>query len=258
VGLKTHAKMLLITRREGRTMRRYVHLSTGNYNPRTARLYTDVSHFTADPELTQDAEQVFLHLASQSKLPRMQKMLVAPFFLHSQLLAKIGALGASARAGKSARIVLKMNALTDEVLIRSLIRAGQYGVKIDLLVRGACMLPAQLAGHTENIRVRSVIGRFLEHSRVFYFRAGGVEDLYLSSADWMNRNMVRRVEICWPVTNPVLRQRLVDECLLAYLHDGVDAWDMQADGRYLPVSAIRGSDGHSAQRALMMRYGALS
>ena len=260
VGLKTHAKMLLITRREGRVMRRYAHLSTGNYNPRTARLYTDISHFTADPELTRDAEQVFLHLASQSKLPRMQKMLVAPFFLHSQLVEKIAALGASARTGKSARIVLKMNALTDEVLIRSLIKAGQYGVKIDLLVRGACMLPAQLAGHTDNIRVRSVIGRFLEHSRVFYFRMGEVEELYLSSADWMNRNMVRRVEICWPVTNPALRQRLIDECLLAYLHDGVDAWDMQSDGSYLPVSQAvsQAASGHSAQHALMMRYGALS
>jgi len=256
VGLKTHAKMLLITRREGRAMRRYVHLSTGNYNPRTARLYTDISHFTADPELTRDAEQVFLHLASQSKLPRMQKMWVAPFFLHSHLVKKIAALAASARAGKSARIVLKMNALTDEVLIRSLMKAGQCGVKIDLLVRGACMLPARVAGRTDNIRVRSVIGRFLEHSRVFYFRTGQVEELYLSSADWMNRNMVRRVEICWPVTNPALRQRLIDECLLAYLHDGVDAWDMQADGSYLPVGKTAG--GHSAQHALMMRYGALS
>ncbi len=256
VGLKTHAKMLLITRREGRTMRRYVHLSTGNYNPRTARLYTDISHFTADPELTQDAEQVFLHLASQSKLPRMQKMLVAPFSLHKNLVTKIAALGASARAGKSARIVLKMNALTDELLIRSLIKAGQSGVQIDLLVRGACMLPAGLGGRTDNIRVRSIIGRFLEHSRVFYFRAGEVEELYLSSADWMNRNMVRRVEICWPVTNPALRQRLIDECLLAYLHDGLDAWDMQSDGSYLPVAKAAG--GHSAQYALMMRYGALS
>jgi polyphosphate kinase len=181
---------------------------------------------------------------------------VAPFFLHSQLVAKITALGAGARAGKNARIVLKMNALTDELLIRSLIKAGQYGVKIDLLVRGACMLPARLPGQTDNIRVRSVIGRFLEHSRVFYFRMGEVEELYLSSADWMNRNMVRRVEICWPVTNPILRQRLIDECLLAYLHDGVDAWDMQSDGSYLPVS--QAASGHSAQHALMMRYGALS
>jgi polyphosphate kinase len=129
-------------------------------------------------------------------------------------------------------------------------------VQIDLLVRGACMLPAGLVGETDNIRVRSVVGRFLEHSRVFYFRLGRVEDLYLSSADWMNRNMVRRVEICWPVTNPALRQRLIDECLLAYLHDGVDAWDMQSDGSYLPVAQAVG--GHSAQQALMARYGTLS
>ena len=258
VGLKTHAKMMLITRREGRSLRRYVHLSTGNYNPRTARLYTDISHLTADPDLTDDAEQVFLHLASQSKLPRLRKMAVAPFFLHSHLVAKIAALGRTAKQGGTARIVLKMNALTDELLIRSLIQAGQQGVRIDLLVRGACMLPAQVPGHTDNIRVRSVIGRFLEHSRVFYFRAGRDEELYLSSADWMNRNMVRRVEICWPVTDPGLRQRLVDECLLAYLHDGVDAWDMQSDGSYLPVIGTRGTEGHSAQQALMMRYGALS
>ena len=258
VGLKTHAKMMLITRREGRSLRRYVHLSTGNYNPRTARLYTDISHLTADPDLTYDAEQVFLHLASQSKLPRLHKMAAAPFFLHSHLVAKIAALGRIAQKGGTARIVLKMNALTDEVLIRSLIQAGQQGVRTDLLVRGACMLPAQVAGYTDNIRVRSVIGRFLEHSRVFYFRAGRDEELYLSSADWMNRNMVRRVEICWPVTDPGLRQRLVDECLLAYLHDGVDAWDMQSDGSYLPVIGTRGTDGHSAQQALMTRYGALS
>jgi len=256
VGLKTHAKMLLVTRREGRAMRRYVHLSTGNYNPRTARLYTDISHFTADPELTRDAEQVFLHLASQSKLPPMQKMWVAPFFLHGHLVKKIAVLASGARAGQTARIVLKMNSLTDEVLIRSLIKAGQCGVQIDLLVRGACMLPAGLVGETDNIRVRSVVGRFLEHSRVFYFRLGRVEDLYLSSANWMNRNMVRRVEICWPVTNPALRQRIIDECLLAYLHDGVDAWDMQSDGSYLPVARAVG--GHSAQQALMARYGTLS
>lgn len=258
VGLKTHAKMMLITRREGRNLRRYVHLSTGNYNPRTARLYTDISHLTADPDLTDDAEQVFLHLASQSKLPRLHKMGVAPFFLHSNLVAKIAAMGRAAKQGGDARIVLKMNALTDELLIRSLIQAGQHGVRIDLLVRGACMLPAQVAGYTENIRVRSVIGRFLEHSRVFYFCGGREEELYLSSADWMNRNMVRRVEICWPVTDPGLRQRVVDECLLAYLHDGVDAWDMQSDGSYLAVRGTRGPDGRSAQQALMGRYGALS
>jgi polyphosphate kinase len=133
-------------------------------------------------------------------------------------------------------------------------RAGKQGVEIDLVVRGACMLPAQVQGHTDNIRVRSVIGRFLEHSRVFYFRNEDVEDLYLSSADWMNRNMVRRVELAWPVTDPVQRQRLVDECLVAYLHDGVDAWDLGADGTYVPCRGRSTGPAHGAQAALMHRY----
>jgi polyphosphate kinase len=157
----------------------------------------------------------------------------APFNLHRELIAKDRCAGRWPQAGaKSARIVAKMNSLTDEALIRSLMRAVA-GVQIDLIVRGACMLPAQVPGQTDNIRVRSVIGRFLEHSRVFYFRVKAIrEDLYLSSADWMNRNMVRRVELAWPVTDPVQRQRMVDECLVAYLHDGVDAWDLGPDGKY--------------------------
>ena len=255
VGLKTHAKMLLITRREGKLLKRYGHLSTGNYNPRTARLYTDIGHLTADTALTTDMENVFVHLASQSKLPRLQKVWMAPFYLHSHLVKKIDSLGLSASKGQPARIVAKMNSLTDEVLIQSLIRAGQKGVVIDLIVRGACMLPAQVSGLTDNIRVRSVIGRFLEHSRVFYFRHGTVEDLYLSSADWMNRNMVRRVEFAWPVTDPVQRQRIVDECLVAYLHDSVDAWEMGPDGDYTQVKPRGSSPGHGAQNALMGRYG---
>nr|WP_315496203.1 polyphosphate kinase 1 [uncultured Rhodoferax sp.] len=256
VGLKTHAKMMLITRREGKSLKRYGHLSTGNYNPRTARLYTDISHLTADTSITTDMEHVFVHLASQSKLPRLSKLWMAPFHLHRNLVAKIDALGDAAGRGESTRIVAKMNSLTDEALIRSLMRAGAQGVQIDLIVRGACMLPAQVPGRTENIRVRSVIGRFLEHSRVFYFRQGEVEDLYLSSADWMNRNMVRRVELAWPVTDPVLRQRMVDECLVAYLHDGVDAWDLGADGRYQRVQAHSPhTPAHGAQAALMARYG---
>ncbi len=211
VGLKTHAKMMLITRREGKSLKRYGHLSTGNYNPRTARLYTDISHITADEALTADMEHVFVHLASQSRLPALRKLWFAPFYLQRNLLERIDSLGASAARGNYTRIVLKMNALTDEALIQSLIRAGRKGVKIDLIVRGACMLPAQVPGHTENIRVRSIIGRFLEHSRVFYFCDGEDQQLFLSSADWMNRNMVRRVELAWPVTDPVQRQRLVDE-----------------------------------------------
>ena len=254
VGLKTHAKMMLITRREGKVLKRYGHLSTGNYNPRTARLYTDVSHLTADTALTTDMEHVFVHLASQSRMPRLQKLWLAPFDLQRKLVAKIDALGSAAMQGKTTRLVAKMNALTDEALIQSLIRAGRKGVQIDLIVRGACMLPAQVKDHTDNIRVRSVIGRFLEHSRVFYFRVDDQEDLHLASADWMNRNMVRRVELAWPVTDPVQRQRLVDECLVAYLHDGVDAWNLGADGRYSPARTAGKAHAHGAQAALMARY----
>nr|WP_235510116.1 polyphosphate kinase 1 [Variovorax sp. Root473] len=263
VGLKTHAKMLLVTRREGKQLRRYGHLSTGNYNPRTARLYTDISHLTADPALTADMEAVFVHLASQSRLPKLNRMWLAPFDLHKNLVARIDALGQAAANGEPTRIVAKMNALTDEGIIDALIRAGQKGVKIDLIVRGACTLPAQVLGLTDNIRVRSVIGRFLEHSRVFYFRHGEDESLYLSSADWMNRNMMRRIELAWPVTDPTLRQRLIDECLVAYLHDGRDAWDLGGDGIYTRVNhdthpgeagASPAIEAHGAQAALMGRY----
>jgi len=251
VGLKTHAKMLLVTRREGRSLVRYGHLSTGNYNPRTAKLYTDVSYLTAEPQLTLDMDNIFVHLASQSKLPKLQHLLLAPFQLQRRLVEKIDALGSAATKGKDTRIVAKMNALTDEALMLALVRAGQRGVKIDLIIRGACMLPAQVPGVTDNIRVRSVIGRFLEHSRVFYFRNGTEETLLLSSADWMNRNMLRRVELAWLVTDPVIRQRIIDECLVAYLHDGVDAWDLQPNGSYTRVTPV---PGLGAQSALMRRY----
>ena len=254
VGLKTHAKMLLVTRREGRSLKRYGHLSTGNYNPRTARLYTDLSYLTADAALTADMEQLFIHIASQSRLPRMNQLLLAPFNLHRRMMARIAALGRAAAAGKPARIVLKMNALTDEPLIHSLIAAGQRGVQIDLIVRGACMLPAGLTGLTDNIRVRSVIGRFLEHSRVTYFNLDGQEELYLSSADWMNRNMLRRIELAWPVQDPVLRQRIVEECLTLYLQDDRDAWTLGADGVYHRLEPAAGTEGKGAQEALMARY----
>jgi polyphosphate kinase len=257
MGLKTHAKMLLVTRREGRRLVRYAHLSTGNYNPATARLYTDISYLTADPLLTADIDHVFVHLASHSRLPRLHHLLLAPFQLQRRLLEKIGALAQAAQAGKDTRIVVKTNALTDEDLMRALVKAGQCGVKIDLIVRGACMLPAQVKGVTDNIRVRSVIGRFLEHSRVFYFRSGDDETLLLSSADWMNRNMLRRVELAWPVNDPVLRQRIIDECLVAYLHDGRDAWDLQPDGTYVLVNPADPEKRHGAQAALMARYSAL-
>ncbi len=254
VGLKTHAKMMLVTRREGRRFTRYAHLSTGNYNPATARFYTDLSHLTADAGLTADVEHVFVHLAGQSRLPRLNRLWLAPFNLQRRLLDKIQSLGEASTAGRPARLVAKMNALTDEVLIRALIAAGQQGVKIDLIVRGACMLPAGVPGHTEKIRVRSLIGRFLEHARVFYFREGDAEELYLSSADWMNRNMLRRIELAWPVPDAHLRQRIIDECLVAGLHDSAGSWNLQPDGRYVQVRPPAGKPALSAQDALMVRH----
>jgi polyphosphate kinase len=233
-------------------LRRYVHLSTGNYNPKTARLYTDVSVLSADLRLTEDAESVFQQLASLGKTRPLSRMLQAPFTLHSQMLARVEQVARAARSGREARIVLKINALTDAALIRALIAAGQAGAEIDLIVRGACSLPPGLPGQTDRIRVRSVIGRFLEHTRVLYFRWGEAakdEALYLTSADWMSRNMFRRIEIAWPVRGPVLRQRLIDECLVPYLLDGKEAWLARSDGSYAPVS----SGGPSAQQALMAR-----
>jgi polyphosphate kinase len=255
VGLKTHAKMLLVTRREGQSLVRYAHLSTGNYNPRTARQYTDLSHLTADPQLTADVDQVFVHLAGQSKLPRLNHVWLAPFHLQRKFIEHIDLVGMAAAGGLDGRIVLKMNALTDEPLMEALVRAGRRGARIDLIVRGACMLPAGVPGLSENIRVRSIVGRFLEHSRVFYFRAADEEQLYLSSADWMNRNMLRRVELAWPVLDPQLRQRVIDECLVACLHDRRDAWDLQPDGHYKRVKGAE-DKGHGVQAALMDRYAA--
>jgi polyphosphate kinase len=195
-----------------------------------------------------------VHLAGQSRLPRLHHLWLAPLQLQRRLLEKIQGLGAAAAAGRPARIVAKMNALTDEALIRALMAASRQGVKIDLIVRGACMLPAQVAGQTENIRVRSIIGRFLEHTRVFYFREGENEDLYLSSADWMNRNMLRRIELAWPVLDPQLRQRIIDECLVAGLHDSLGSWELLADGRYERVHPPAGRPVLSVQNALMARY----
>ena len=253
VGLKTHAKLMLITRRESGRLRRYAHLSTGNYNPKSARLYTDIGYFTADAELTSDADAVFQQLASLGRTRPLRRLLQAPFTLHAQMVALIGKVGQAAAAGQPARIVVKINALTDAPLIEALIAAGSKGAQIDLIVRGACMLPPGIPEVTDHIRVHSVVGRFLEHSRVIYFCWGAGEAdeaLYLSSADWMSRNMFGRIEVAWPVREPALRQRVIDECLVPYLHDGRDAWRLQADGHYERV----GTDGPSAQQALIALY----
>ncbi len=253
VGLKTHAKLLLVTRREGQRLCRYLHLSTGNYNPRTATLYTDLGYLTADAGLTADADAVFLQLASQTKARAPRHLITAPFVLHRRLVHHIRQVEDAARAGHPARIVVKVNALTDPGLIAALVAASQAGARIDLIVRGACMLPPGVPGHTDRIRVRSVVGRFLEHSRIMYFSWGASRDdevLYLSSADWMSRNMFRRVELAWPVRDLALRQRVIDEGLVPYLHDRPDAWLLDAEGRYKRAA----DSGPGAQQALMQRY----
>ncbi len=256
VGMKTHAKLLLVTRREptshGQRLRRYAHLSTGNYNPKTARLYTDVGYLTADAELTADVDAVFQQLASLGTMKPLRQVLQAPFTLHRWLIQTIDKVGEAARKGAPARIVVKINALTDAPLIEALIRAGQAGAEIDLIVRGACVLRPGVPGATERIRVISVVGRFLEHSRVLYFRWGTGQDdeaLYLSSADWMSRNMMRRIEVAWPVKDATLRQRVIDECLVPYLHDRRDAWLLNSDGTYRRID----SAGVCAQQALVRR-----
>jgi polyphosphate kinase len=254
VGLKTHAKMLLVTRREGNKLMRYGHLSTGNYNARTARLYTDISYLTANPEMTADMDAVFTQLASQTRISKLNHLWLAPFHLQEQLMEMVDKVSKASMHGEPGRIILKMNSLTDEKLARQLVLAGQRGVNIDLLVRGACILPAQREGFTERIKVRSIIGRFLEHSRVYYFRTGEKEDLYLSSADWMNRNMMRRIEIAWPVLDKSLRQRIIDECLVAYLCDNTDAWELQIDGNYQRKQPSHAQPLLSAQIELMKKY----
>jgi len=254
VGLKTHAKMLLITRREGKKLMRYAHLSTGNYNANTAKLYTDISYLTANLQLTSDIEQVFTQLASQTRIAQLNYLWLAPFDLQDKLIEMVEKISKASMHGVKGRIILKMNSLTDEKMAKQLILAGQRGVEIDLIVRGACILPAQRPGFTENIRVRSIIGRFLEHSRVYYFRAGETEHLYLSSADWMNRNMMRRIELAWPILDKSLRQKIIDECLVAYLYDNTDAWDLQVDGRYIQKHLEPRQTPLSAQSELMNRY----
>ncbi|ROR34260.1 polyphosphate kinase 1 [Inmirania thermothiophila] len=232
VGYKTHAKMLLIVRREGRAVRRYAHLGTGNYHARTARAYTDFGLLTADPAVTDDVQRIFQQLTGLGRAVRLRKLLQAPFTLHGAILGHIRREAEHARAGRPARIVAKMNALVEPQVIRALYEASQAGVEIDLIVRGICCLRPGVAGVSERIRVRSVLGRFLEHHRVFYFENGGDPALYLSSADWMDRNFFRRVETCFPVEDEALRRRVWEEGLAVYLRDNTQAWELLPDGSY--------------------------
>lgn len=231
VGFKTHAKMALVVRREGGGLRRYVHLGTGNYHLRTAKAYTDYGLFTCNPEIGEDVNHVFLQLTSLGTVIRLHKLAQSPFSLHGRMLAFIERECEHARAGRPAHIILKMNALTEPEVIQALYRASMDGVRIQLIVRGICCLRPGIAGVSENIQVRSVIGRFLEHSRVYYFANGGKKELFCASADWMERNFFRRIETCFPVLQTRLRDRVLRD-LKKYLKDNTHAWILQADGHY--------------------------
>ena len=255
VGHKTHAKMSLIVRREEtaegvRSLKRYVHLATGNYHPRTARLYTDFGLMTSNEEICADANDVFQQLTGLGRAGKLRHVWQSPFSLHKGVVAAIRNEARLATEGKPARIVAKMNSLLEPVIIEELYAASGAGVKIELLVRGVCGLKPGIPGLSENIRVRSIVGRFLEHSRIFNFHNDGADDTWLASADWMDRNFFRRIELCFPILDPALKRRVIREGLLPYLADNCQAWEMDADGGYARVKPRRGRR-RSAQEELL-------
>ncbi len=251
VGHKTHAKCCLIVRREGKELRRYVHLGTGNYNPKTARLYTDISLLTCRPHLAAEAAQLFNTLTGHGRTPEFQHLLVAPFNLHARIHDFIAGEVRNAGAGKPARIIAKMNKLVDPVTIDALYAASQAGVRIDLIVRATCCLRPGVKGLSENIRVRNIVGRFLEHARIFYFENGGDPVVYCGSADWMPRNFFRRVETVFPIEDPALRRRIISDLLAIELRDTDDARELQPDGSYAAPSRTQGEPAFAAQRYIM-------
>ncbi len=232
VGLKTHCKALLIVRRDSDRLRHYVHLGTGNYHPRTARSYTDFSLLTSDPQLTDEVSTVFNTLTGLAGYPGLKKLLVAPFDLKQRLIGMIERERDHALAGKPARIVAKLNSLVDQEVIEKLYEASCAEVTVDLIVRGICCLRPKIPNLSENIRVFSIVGRFLEHSRIYYFENAGQPELFLSSADWMPRNFLRRVEVAFPIENPALRDEIVNGVLPKFVHDRVKARELQPDGSY--------------------------
>ncbi len=248
-GYKTHAKLFMAVRREEKGLRRYCHLGTGNYHPKTARLYTDYGLMTADESIGEDIHEIFLQLTGLTRVPRLRKLLHAPFSLHQALLAKIEREGEHARAGKSARIIAKLNALTEPTVIQALYRASQAGVDIDLIVRGVCCLRPGVPGVSERIKVRSIVGRFLEHSRVYYFENAGTREIYCGSADWMDRNLFRRIEVAFPVASPEWQARVTDDLQL-YLADDCQAWTLSADGTYTRA----GINGHISAQAKFLSF----
>lgn len=255
VGHKTHAKMALVLRRERGHIHRYAHLGTGNYHPRTARQYTDFGLITANPDICEDMEHIFSLLTGLGGRRPLKRLLQSPFTLHETMLALVRNEAINARAGKRARIMAKMNSLLEPTIIEALYNASQAGVQIDLIVRGACALRAGVPGLSDNIRVRSIIGRFLEHSRVFYFYNDGAENVYLSSADWMDRNFFRRVEVAFPVLSPRLKRRVISEAFSFALRDNQLAWRALPDGSYARVT--RRGQPFNVQEHLMHRFGEL-
>ncbi|MFZ1391905.1 MAG: RNA degradosome polyphosphate kinase, partial [Dokdonella sp.] len=252
VGYKTHAKMMLIVRRESGGLRRYVHLSTGNYHQITSRIYTDFGLMTADREIGEDAHLLFLQLSGLGPIIKLKHLLHSPFTLHGALMDKIKRETAHARAGKPARIIAKINALNEPAVIKTLYAASCAGVSIDLIVRGACTLRPGIPGVSENIRVRSIVGRFLEHSRVYWFQNEDAPEIYCSSADWLDRNLLRRVETCFPIRDPRLATRVFKESLQNYLADNTQAWLLESDGSYTRVTP-GDEKPYSAQLALLKK-----
>ena len=254
VGHKTHAKMAMVVRREDERLRRYVHLSTGNYHQRTARLYTDFGLLTCNEDICSDVNDLFAQLTGLGKASKLKHLWQSPFTLHQQLVKAIQREADHARDGHKARIVAKMNALLDPDIIKALYEASNAGVRIELIVRGVCALRPGIPGLSENIRVVSIVGRFLEHSRIFYFYNNKAEDLYLASADWMYRNFFRRIEACFPVLDSKLKKRVFKEGLEIYLKDTAQAWDMAPDGTFHRRPARRGMS-ISAQSQLLVALG---
>ncbi len=247
VGLKTHCKMLLVVRRDTDRLRHYVHLGTGNYHPRTARIYTDFSLLTTNPKITEEVAIVFNTLTGLASFPGLEKLMVAPFDLSRRLIGLIERERDHARAGKGGRMIVKLNSLVDQEIIEKLYEASCAGVKIDLIIRGICCLRPKVPGLSENIRVISIVGRFLEHSRIYYFENEREPNLYLASADWMPRNFLRRVELAFPVEDPSLRDEIVNEVLPSFLNDHVKARELQADGTYVRLKTEEGQPRSQAQ-----------
>ena len=251
VGYKTHAKMILIVRREMDKIKRYVHLGTGNYHANNAKIYTDYGLMTSDLDICEDVHKVFQELTGMGKTVKLKKLFQAPFTLHSQLLELIEREIQSSQAGKKAHIIIKVNALTEPKLINALYKASQAGVKIDLIIRSICCLRPQVIGLSENIRVRSIVGRFLEHTRVYYFFNQGESKLYCASADWMGRNLFSRIETCFPIEDKKLHKQILEDGLNNYLKDNRRAWELQADATWIKCQPKLGQEVYIAQQKLM-------